>query len=333
MNANIGPPDGGILANLLTGQVTHGVIARWSENAGWTTREGQPLPSPMLLLGFGTVLRRWKDKRPYWNTDSPLPDPETLNSAIPVEEWELDLSGQRTPPWKLCYVFYLVNVTTGRLYTFAHDTYGTLRCYDAIKEQCFVKQWLTGTFVMPIVQLEKAPWKSAKYGMQMGPHFEPIDWREPPRMSGGNLVQQTPAPQLSGPTPQLRPRHRRKTKPCHGRIRRHSLRRHLRLRLHRNWRRLIRQPRNQQPPRQRRQRQRKLRSSRTLSRRRSRSPSQNPSPMSCRLIRLRRRTTKAGGNAQLDKNTRGSLPLALSAYRRRQWLSWFGIWKHIRRPI
>jgi len=184
MNANIGPPDGGILASLLTGQVTHGVIARWSENTGWTTREGQPLPTPMLLLGFGTVLRRWKDKRPYYNTDSPLPDPETLNSAIPVEEWELDLAGHPTPPWKLCYVFYLVNVTTGRLHTFAHDTYGTLLCYEAIKEQCFVKQWLTGTFVMPIVQLEKAPWKSAKYGMQMRPHFEPIEWREPPRAGG-----------------------------------------------------------------------------------------------------------------------------------------------------
>jgi len=201
MNANIGPPDGGILASLLTGQVTHGVIARWSENTGWTTREGQPLPTPMLLLGFGIVLRRWKDKRPYYNTDSPLFDPETLNSAIPVEEWELDLAGHPTPPWKLCYVFYLVNVTTGRLHTFAHDTYGTLLCYEAIKEQCFVKQWLTGTFVMPIVQLEKAPWKSAKYGMQMRPHFEPIEWREPPRAGGGNLVQQTSTPQLSGPAP------------------------------------------------------------------------------------------------------------------------------------
>src|SRR5262249_9128077 len=112
-----------------------------------------------------------------------------------------DLTGHPTPPWKLCYVFYLVNVTTGRLHTFAHDTYGTLLCYEAIKEQCFVKQWLTGTFVMPIVRLEKAPWKSAKYGMQLRPHFEPSEWREPPRASGGNAVQQASTPQLSGPAP------------------------------------------------------------------------------------------------------------------------------------
>jgi hypothetical protein len=203
--ANIGPPDGGMLASLLTGQVTHGVIVRWSENTGWTTREGQPLPTPMLLLGFGTVLRRWKDKRPYFITEQPLPDPETLNSAIPIAEWELDLAGHPTPPWKLCYVFYLVHVNTGRLHTFAHDTYGTLLCYEAIKEQCFVKQWLAGAFVMPIVQLGKAPWKSAKYGMQMRPHLEPIDWREPPRPSGGNLVQPTPTPQLSAPVPTSAP--------------------------------------------------------------------------------------------------------------------------------
>jgi len=199
MNAITTPPDGGILATLLTGQVTHGVIARWSENAGWTTREGQPLPSPMLLLGFGTVLRRWKDKRPYYITDSPLPDPETLNSAIPIEEWEKDLNGNPTPPWKHCYVFYLVHKDTGRLHTFAHDTYGTLRCYEAIKEACFVKQWLTGTFVMPNVQLSKAPWKSAKYGMQMGPHLEPFEWEEPPRAGGGNLATPAPTPQLSAP--------------------------------------------------------------------------------------------------------------------------------------
>jgi hypothetical protein len=200
MNAITTPPDGGILATLLTGQVTHGVIARWSENAGWTTREGQPLPSPMLLLGFGTVLRRWKDKRPHYITEQPLPDPETLNSAIPVEEWEKDLNGNPTPPWKYCYVFYLVHTDTGRLYTFAHDTYGTLLCYEAIKEQCFVKQWLTGMFVMPDVQLSKAPWKSAKYGMQMGPRLEPIGWREPPRTGSGNLATTAPTPQLSAPT-------------------------------------------------------------------------------------------------------------------------------------
>jgi|SRR6516164_168120 hypothetical protein len=201
MNAITGPPDGGMLARLLTGQVTHGVIARWSETTGWTTREGQPLPSPMLLLGFGTVLRRWKDKRPYYITDSPLPDPETLNSEIPIEEWEKNLNGDPTPPWKYCFVFYLVHEATGRLHTFAHDTYGTLLCYEAIKEQCFVKQWLTGKFVMPMVQLGKAPWKSATYGMQMRPHLEPIEWREPPRADGGNLAAPAPTPQLSGPTP------------------------------------------------------------------------------------------------------------------------------------
>jgi len=139
----------------------------------------------MLLLGFGTVLRRWKDKRPYWNTDSPLPDPETLNKEIPIEEWEFDLAGNRTPPWKLCYVFYLVNVNTGRLHTFAHDTYGTLLCYEAIKEQCFVKQWLTGTFVMPIVDLGKAPWKST------------IPWEDSPPPSTPTPAPPTAAPKLA----------------------------------------------------------------------------------------------------------------------------------------
>src|SRR5262249_50615993 len=104
--------------------------------------------------------------------------------------------------WKFCYVFYFVNLTSGALYTFAHDTFGTLLCYQALEESCVVTQMLRGGNVLPIAQLSKSLWKSAKYGMQTRPHFEIVDWRElPGRADGGNLAEPTPAPQLSGPTP------------------------------------------------------------------------------------------------------------------------------------
>ena len=46
-------------------------------------------------------------------TEQPLPDPKVLNAAIPVEEWEIGLDGNPTPPWKLTYVIYMVDLKTG----------------------------------------------------------------------------------------------------------------------------------------------------------------------------------------------------------------------------
>jgi len=202
MNANVGPPGGGILAGLSDDNVTRGIIARWSKEAGWTTREGQPIQGPVLVIGFVTVLRRWKGSRPYYKTAHPLPDPEELNKAIPIEDWERDLNGDPQPPWKYCYVFYFVNLTTGALYTFAHDTFGTQLCHQALEESCVVTQMLRGANVMPIAQLSTSRWKSTKWGPQTRPHFEIFDWRElPGTAGGGNLGSPTPAPQLSGPTP------------------------------------------------------------------------------------------------------------------------------------
>jgi hypothetical protein len=202
MNANVGPPGGGFIAGLTDDNVTRGIIVRWSKETGWTTREGQPVQGPVLVIGFVTVLRRWKNSRPSYKTARPLPDPEELSKAIPIEDWEKDLNGEPQPPWKHCYVFYFVNLTTGALYTFAHDTFGTLLCYQALEESCVVTQMLRGANVMPIAQLSTSRWKSAKWGPQTRPHFEIVDWRElPSRAGGGNLVQPTPPPQLPGPTP------------------------------------------------------------------------------------------------------------------------------------
>jgi hypothetical protein len=86
---------------------------------------------------------------------------------------------------------------TGALYTYAHDTYGALLAYTALEEQIAVMRMLRGEHVFPMVHLERRPWKSAVYGMQMRPHLQPTgDWRSP---GGFQSVPQSPTPQLLGP--------------------------------------------------------------------------------------------------------------------------------------
>jgi hypothetical protein len=151
----------------------------------------------MLVIGYITVLRRWKNKRPEYITEHPLPDPDVLNDAIPIAEWEIGLDGKPRKPWNLTYVVYLVDaIKTGALFTYAHDTYGAMQAYNALEEQIAVMRMLRGEHVFPIVHLEKRPWKSQTYGMQMRPHFQIVDWRA----SGGIPVSSpAPAPQLTGP--------------------------------------------------------------------------------------------------------------------------------------
>jgi hypothetical protein len=157
----------------------------------------------MLVIDWRMVLRRWKGHKPYFITQQPLPDPKALNAAIPQSEWEIGLDGKPQEPWKLTYVIYLVDLTTGTLFTYAHDTWGASQAYELLAEQIAVTRMLRGKNVFPVVQLDKRPWKSATYGMQLRPHLQPTgDWRAPGGSgdSDGSLMPQSPPPQISGPS-------------------------------------------------------------------------------------------------------------------------------------
>jgi hypothetical protein len=150
----------------------------------------------MLVIYHFKALRRWVNKRATYNIDDPLPDPDVLNASIPQSEWPIGLSGEPEKPWKVVFVIYLVDFRLGCMYTFESDTFGALLCYDALDEAITVQRMLRGAHVFPVVHLEQRPWKSSRFGPQMRPHLQPTgDWRTP-----SNLLPQTPALQIGGPT-------------------------------------------------------------------------------------------------------------------------------------
>ena len=93
-NVTVPPSDGGSPTGLPGDRVMRGTIARWASSTGWVDRDGLPIPETMLVIGFNTVLRRWRDRRQEFITEHPLPDPDVLNAAIPVAEWETGLDGR-----------------------------------------------------------------------------------------------------------------------------------------------------------------------------------------------------------------------------------------------
>ena len=201
MNVPVPPSGGGSFPTGLPGdRVTRGTVARWDETKGWSDRDGLPLPDTMLVVGYITILRRWKDKRPEDRTEHPLPDPDELNAAVPIAEWEIGRDGKPQKPWKLTYVIYLVEaLKTGTLYTYANSTYGAMLAYTNLEEQIAVIRMLRGEYVFPIVRLEKRPMKT-NFGMKTRPHFEPTgDWRTPGSFSA-QVTPPPPTPQISGPS-------------------------------------------------------------------------------------------------------------------------------------
>ena len=131
-----------------------------------------------------------------------MPDVDALNAAIP-KPWPTGLNGQEEPPYAVHYVVHFCDPQTGALYTFANKTYGSKLAYERLEEQIAVVRALRGANVVPVVLLDQAPMKTVNFGMKSRPHFKVVDFKVPPGSRGdgdGQLMPQSPTPQLSGPT-------------------------------------------------------------------------------------------------------------------------------------
>ena len=193
MSAHV-PVPGGLPLGLSSDRVTRGTPARWAEITGWVDRDGLPIPSPVMIVGYVTILRRWKDNKPEDITAHPLPDPEELNDTIPQSEWDIGLDGKPRKPWARTYVIYMVNLKNGALYTYANNTFGAMLCYTNLEEQVAVMRMLRGEHVYPIANLDRRPMKTT-FGIKTRPHLEIIDWRAP-KGDDGSLVASPSTPQL-----------------------------------------------------------------------------------------------------------------------------------------
>jgi hypothetical protein len=166
--------DDGFRGSISSDRFVRGTLLRWNQN--WTDRDGLPPPSPMLVVAINEVLQRWQNGRPEVIADKPLPDPDDLNAAIPVAEWEIGMNGQPTPPWAHTIAVYLIDPGAGGFYTFASATTGAHIAFDKLKENVISMRMLRGARVMPLVRLDQRPMKT-KFGTKSRPHFEVVGWK------------------------------------------------------------------------------------------------------------------------------------------------------------
>jgi hypothetical protein len=189
-------PDDGFDASLGRRVGLGGNYLRWNDTRHWFDRDGITPPSPLLVVAVGEMLRRWKDNQKEDIVTRPLPNPDDLNAAIPVTEWELGVDGKPRPPWAHTVAVYFANLNTGETYKYEASTVGAHIAHSALTESVVTMRALRGTKCMPLVNLTERPMKM-RFGMGLRPHCEIVGWKTPGEDADAVAAQSTP--QLASP--------------------------------------------------------------------------------------------------------------------------------------
>jgi hypothetical protein len=128
---------------------------KWTDNNGWSDRDGLPLPKNMVVIAVDEALQKWKDNKSELIRDKPLPNLDELNAAIPKNEWETGRDNQPRKPWEHIVIFFLVNPTTAEIYPYSSATLGAHIAYDALREQVCTMRALRGARVLPVVKSQR----------------------------------------------------------------------------------------------------------------------------------------------------------------------------------
>jgi hypothetical protein len=163
----------------------------------WSASDGSEMrpDTRYLVRGTLTAAQHWQKNLPVETivkqAGKPFIDVDEANARIPQTDWEMGIDGKPRPPWQVIRVVYLIRIPDGKLYTHLAATYGTKIAVSNLREQVSTMRMLRGSDVVPIVRLDKAPFKT-RYGMKIRPDFIPVAWRE----IGGAGLQQKPAQQI-----------------------------------------------------------------------------------------------------------------------------------------
>jgi hypothetical protein len=122
-----------------TDGVIRGRVLKFLEGQ-WSVSDGSPAPDgPLLAIDVGRALQRWQGKQRIDTIrkidGEPYPKVSELNSAIPEEEWDLDLNGEPKPPWSDNHIVYFADQFTGAVFTAIASTAGQAIACRFLREE------------------------------------------------------------------------------------------------------------------------------------------------------------------------------------------------------
>jgi hypothetical protein len=177
--------------SLIKGLITKFADSIYRANKTETVQQAPEGPA-FLVPGIVTAWVHWKsglpDQHKITRTGQTHPWREDLDDDDKTE-WELGIGGLPSDPWRDTRYVYLINLRSGKTYTFVSDTVGGRQAVGELKDAIMTVRQAQPN-ALPVVQLATGTMKT-KYGLRPKPDFKIIDWRNP----GSDQAQQQSSPQ------------------------------------------------------------------------------------------------------------------------------------------
>ena len=162
--------------NLIKGVILKFADSTYKANKTEVIQQAPHGPA-FVVVGIVTAWVHWKDGKPthkITHTGQTHPWREDMGD-LDQAEWPIGIGGVPNDPHKDTRYVYLVNLRSGKTYTFITDTHGGRQAVGELKDACtIVRQVRPGA--LPVVQLATGSMPS-RFGQRPRPDFPILDWR------------------------------------------------------------------------------------------------------------------------------------------------------------
>jgi len=161
--------------------IIQGSLIKFTNEAMWTTRDGDELPADLELVAVdvGRVVQKWQDQQPVetiiLQPHQKFPDIEEMNEKTPRKEWVEGPDGQPRGPWQAQHILYLLDPKTMDKFTFPTGTVGGRIAVGELRDKLMWMRRLRGPNVYPVVVLSDMFFPT-RFGGRQRPHFKIVRW-------------------------------------------------------------------------------------------------------------------------------------------------------------
>jgi hypothetical protein len=161
--------------------IIQGNVVKFTNEAAWTTRDGNKLPTDLELVAVDVVrvVQKWFDQQPVetiiLKPHEKFPDLEKKNEETPREEWGEDPNGNPCGPWQSQHILYLLDLSTMDKYTYPTGTAGGTIAIRELRDKIVWMKTYRGTNVYPVV-VPSDTFFPTRFGGRQRPHFQIVRW-------------------------------------------------------------------------------------------------------------------------------------------------------------
>ena len=161
--------------------VIQGTSVKFTNDSTWVTRDKIELESNLELVAVDVarVVQKWEDGSPIetivLEPHQKFPDIESMNEAIPRDQWVEGPDGKPRGPWQAQHILYMVDLMTMEKYTFATGTVGGRIAIGELRDKLVWMRRVRGLNVYAVIVL-RDKFMNTRFGGRQRPFFSIVRW-------------------------------------------------------------------------------------------------------------------------------------------------------------